>query len=497
MSWVATMKTLLGVMVWLLLAWVCPAAEIVAWKVPLSRYVDAGLAAKGIVRCKSAPEASPFFKDGDELWDLKRVERVGFAAPDPPFEWVVWNATSGRLVAKGEWNAIWQTYQDIGFERLPRQCRITAEVIDVPADGKPLAPNAVPLDSLTWVTRSGHDFDVSCQGKTDLIRLSGSATIGQDDTYVNVGFLATCVVRDHPRLEIRSGIAVSADSSLWVARDFDGRKGLDLRISAHVEMMDGTPLSESYMIQKGNLAKPFPGNDRTEVRKHRMENKGWLATIWMPPEEVAEFFPSNETKDPFADAEQAKNLQSVKPLWVETPDDLKPWFGTKVWDMRKLVKNMGIIAADTTDFAGYDPVSLRIFVYSKDEATLEKFALMFTPTCNLQPHLIAVTLEGTGQTRLVVSSGCKDYINRLQGKKKILRKLDVEATIGEGYDMIDLKLDYRDQANAASRQAINTAVTLQAGVPLTVLGPPAPLRARAEIVEFGDCLAERANDGDR
>jgi len=56
------------------------------------------------------------------------------------------------------------------------------------------------------------------------------------------------------------------------------------------------------------------------------------------------------------------------------------------------------------------------------------------------------------------------------------------------HNIIDLRFEYRDKADAASRQAINTAVTLQAGVPITVLGAPAqagkepPLRVKAEVM---------------
>ena len=40
------------------------AADIVAWKVPVSRYASGDWQAEGAVRLRSAPEESPFFKDG-------------------------------------------------------------------------------------------------------------------------------------------------------------------------------------------------------------------------------------------------------------------------------------------------------------------------------------------------------------------------------------------------------------------------------------------------
>jgi hypothetical protein len=67
------MRNFRALVLWLLVTTVCPAAEIVAWKVPLSRYLTSGLDSEGVVRCKAAPEPSPFFKEGDELWDLKQA----------------------------------------------------------------------------------------------------------------------------------------------------------------------------------------------------------------------------------------------------------------------------------------------------------------------------------------------------------------------------------------------------------------------------------------
>ena len=48
------------------MAFACEAAEIVSWKVPLSRYAW-GAEVEKKVRLKSAPDPSPFFKDGDEF----------------------------------------------------------------------------------------------------------------------------------------------------------------------------------------------------------------------------------------------------------------------------------------------------------------------------------------------------------------------------------------------------------------------------------------------
>ena len=55
-----------GTILWLLIACACEAAEIVSWSVPLFRYAW-GAEVEKKVRLKSAPDPSPFFKDGDEF----------------------------------------------------------------------------------------------------------------------------------------------------------------------------------------------------------------------------------------------------------------------------------------------------------------------------------------------------------------------------------------------------------------------------------------------
>ena len=482
------MKTLLCAMGWLVLTEVDRAAEIVAWKVPLNRYVEAGIDAAGIARCKSAPEASPFFKEGDELWDLKGVKWIGEEPVDPPVEWAIWNASSGRLVVKAEQSAIWQIHEGLRFEELPRQCRMTTELIDVPADGGPLAANAAPSRALSWVARSGQDFEVVGQGEADSMKVSGAAVFEKEFGIVDIKLHASCVMRDQSRLEIDTAFYLPSGSSMWVARDFDGSKGSDLRVSARAELMDGTPLSEAYMMQKGNIAEPVKEVDHSALQRYDVGDNGRLGITWLLPGDLACLFPNHGNAVSDGSYEGLRELLKVPR--VETPADLKSWFGPTVWDLRECMKNAGVIASDSTDFAGYHRATMRAFLISKDEKALDRLEELLTPCDGCLRPLVVVTVEGKGQSRLVVRSGHKDHLTRFQGKKKVVRMLDVEATISEADDIIDLRFDHRDHTNAASGQSLVTGVILQAGVALTVLGvsvpggKEAPVRVKAEIVRF-------------
>lgn len=145
------------------MALACDAAEIVAMKVPLSSYAFSGLKSDGIVRCKAAPEASPFFKPGDELWDLKGVPGEGRIEKDLPLEWAVWNASSQMLVIKADLIGIHKLHKRLGMDQQPKQCRLKAEVFEVPADGSPLTEKSVSAWVYSWVSKSEQTVEATHQ----------------------------------------------------------------------------------------------------------------------------------------------------------------------------------------------------------------------------------------------------------------------------------------------------------------------------------------------
>jgi hypothetical protein len=105
----------------------------VAWKVPVSRLADKVLESVGVLRCKSAPEASPFFKEGDELWDLKAImPEDGRTKRKLQLEFLVWHASSGRLIAKGNWMDICVLNDVLRPDEMPSYCQLTIGVYEVP-----------------------------------------------------------------------------------------------------------------------------------------------------------------------------------------------------------------------------------------------------------------------------------------------------------------------------------------------------------------------------
>ncbi|HEX7262331.1 MAG TPA: hypothetical protein VF258_10990 [Luteolibacter sp.] len=500
------MKWHLVSILWLLVALGCEAGEIVSWKVPLSRYAW-GEGAQKKVRLKSAPEPSPFFKEGDELWDLKNIPAMQDPATndsrpqqdvrlktDPPLDWVVWNARSGRLVVKGEWNAIRQLHDHLQIDQLPKQSRFTTEVFEVPADGSALTEKSVPAALLSCVSKSGQELDAVHQQEGKMIHVKGTVELGEENRFVSLQLELSCALPGHPRMDLKTGFTCQPGKPLWVARDFDGGKGLDLRVSATTELTDGTPLAEVFLIQHGDTATPM-AVDRTEEKRHRVGDKGWLAVQWMGEQYLLDMITPESSKgssvDPFAESPPRDRSERPVLAGVPVPQVLKPWFRQPVLNLREFMKNSGIVSADFTGFAGYDRFAKRIFLFSNDLMELDKFEALLSVCCKLSPRVAVVTLDGNGQTRLVTGSGGVARLVRQGGDQKNIRSLEIEPTIGES-GLIDIRVDVVDNTRATPGEALKSAVILRSGEPLALFvgsgadGRESSLRMKTEILEFSE-----------
>ena len=457
-----------------------------AWKVPLWRFVERGLDAEGIVRCESAPGPSPFFKEGDELWDLKgipaearikeddsfwnpvEINAGGRKETSPPIEWAIWNATSGRLVVKAENQSIWQLCYRMRVSEQPKQCRLTAEVLEVPADGGPPAGNSEAAASLSWVTRSAQEFDARWESEGKMIRVLGSARMAEDSLLSDIKIDVTCALNDQPVMKFNSTFPIQSGKPIWVARDFDGKKGMDLRISSSFELLDGTPVAEIMLLQKGDQADPIKV-DRHEFKKYRIGKKSWLAIQFLSPNELMNFSPSNEVSEypfgeaaPFSESTADQLHEKLGLLEVEPPKAIRTWFDGPVLNVCSLFQGMGMMSDGSRAFVGYDPLAKGVFLLSDDPDELGKFEQLLLPSCNLSPEIIIASFNGGGQTRLVSTSGVRCCLERSVDEHQVIRSLVIEPLIGESGD-IEMRIDYRDESDGSHKQSLKSAVTLNSG----------------------------------
>lgn len=469
----------------LLYSCIAHAGEIVAWKVPLQRYAWRDSGPENQIRLPQPPEASPFLHPGDELWDLTKLPKDGMVITDPPLEWAVWNATTSTLVTKSDWNGIWQLRNQLGIERLTRLCRSTLEIFNVPQDGSPPSEKSVPVSKLSWVARSGMKTETTAMSGGSSIQIESSPNLPEDDsTFMDLQIRAKVHTPEDLLLEIDTALTFHTGQPMWIARDFDGRQGIDLRVTAQVVLTDGSPYEDAIRLQSGNESKSLMPQ-RRELSRHRVQGNRWLALSSFSLADLAAMDSPGGTDsgvDPFAEPPQPPPPVRINYPQMDVPQELRPWVGGRAFDLRDFMKNAGI-GVKPDDFAGFDPIGGTIFFYSDSETELDKFEALFTACCNLLPRALKLTLDGSGQSILMARSGQKAKLLRRIAEDKVSRFLEIEPTIGENDDLIDLRLNYETVGESALK--LNTATTLQVDRSQNLLlgtdGKPS-LRAKAEII---------------
>lgn len=461
------MKALYGLVLGLLAPLVSQAAEIVAWRVPLSNYSIDGLKAPGVARYKDAPGASPFFKQGDELWDLTKVVTDRPGARKMALDWLIWNASSNSLVAKGNWVDICNLHGILAVEGQPKRCRVTVSVFEVPADGAPLSETSVPASELTTVSRSGYKSKAFWSGAGKSIDLDSDYVIGEREEVVYIGLNATVSVPGQLPMEVNTSFSLGDGKSLWIARDFDGLKGLDLKAAATIESMDGTPIRERVMIQRNGEKLPIPPKrSQPDDKSRRMADKGWITRVNLSIEDLKQFLSLEKADRPGADPfqEPTQEEPEILPhaLPVKPPEFLQDWVSHGVLNANEWVKKRIPDLEMEGAFSAYDPIEERIYFFSPNEVSADKVGAAFSSSSCGGTEFIS-TLTGHGQTRLVCRSGQKMSLSRALNTETNLRHLEIEPTIADSSDLVDFRFSFEDKRDQSQVTRINSNATLQFG----------------------------------
>lgn len=473
------------------------AGEIVGWNVPLYRFAEHGRWAEGVVRCEAAPEASPFFNEEDELWDLKGISLDLRKETSPPLEWMIWNASTGRLVVKGEQESIWQLGHRLQPLEQPKQCRLTIEVLEVPADGRPLADQQKATAGLSWITRSDVEFEVSRESEGRVIRAQGKVRMAEDSLLADVEIAIDCSVESQAEMKFNSSFPMMSGNPIWLARDFDGKEGLDLRISSSFELLDGTPVSDIMRIQHGNQTKSIK-LDRHEFKKYKIGGKSSLAIQFFAPDDLMRLSPSPgfsddpfSEPDPFSESPSKQIGEKLGLPEVAPPKNVRSWFDGPVLDIGTIIRPMGIMSDDTSAFVGYDPLTQAIFLLSDEPDEVNKFEQIFATICHLRPKIITATFDGDGQTRLVSRSGVRCSLERAVDEHHLIRSVVIEPVI-EIDGTISMRIDYSDESVEGQKQFLKSSLKLNAGIASVLLdevpngGESASLRIKTDIQSVYD-----------
>lgn len=483
------MKRILQAIACLSCACLTHGAEIVAWKTPLGRYSWQHSGPEKQTRLTNPPEASLFFHPGDELWDLGKLPKSERIETDPPLEWAVWNATTSTLVTKSDWNGIWQLHQQLRVSSLPKLCRVTMEIFDVPKDGAPFSDKSTLLSKLSWTSRCQTKAEVKDGTDGRTIDAKAETFIGSDQCdLINLLLEVTIQLPEKSKLEFKTALILKNDRPTWIARDFDGKQGLDLRITSSVKMTDGTPSRDAMRLQVGNESKSFV-SAVSEIQKHQVGKSHWLCLVPMSMEELAEFDQSPADKmefDPFAEPTSDQPKRRLNFSEVGVPKSLLPWIGARALDLKNLIESTGI-TINPEDLAGYDPLGATIFFYSNSEHEIDKFETLFSTLC--EGRISALSRlhleEGSGQFVLAACSGRDSSLSRYDSENNLLKSVEIQPVVGVKGDLIDLSIHFENKVDKVTGTLFNASSTLSVGQYQDLLtgsdGKPL-LRAKAEII---------------
>lgn len=460
------------------------ASEIIGWKSPLSNITWEGLDDPGIVRLEKAPEKSPFFGLQDELWDVRGV----LPEDVPPTVWAVWNATTGRVVVKGSWPMIRAIEPRIITETA---CRITVEAFLVGDDGLPPDFTKQPDASMSLIVRSGQKCSSSMMAKDAAIQVLAEPYTAPDYGIIDLSLEISTALPGAPDLKINTAVGTRDRKSLWMARDFDGNSGTDIRVTAAIVLPDGTPYEEMLMRQVGDTAVPFH-IDRIPDHLIAVEGGGWLAAARLDAVTARLQFTgkTDEEIDPFAAGTGNWPVDPFNGLPTATvPAKLEPYFGGEVVDFRKVIRDFGINIGDG-DFVGYDTRFERVFMYSMDKREIDKFEVLYGLMGAFRgPQNMSISIKGDGEMWLLARSGRKATLENNRKDTHEKRSLEIEPTIGEQDVLVDLRIFYEEKSGDEIVKHLNTSVTLQKGESLEILksklpdGSESKMKVKAEILE--------------
>lgn len=347
-----------------LVLWLCMlsaghAAEVISWRLPLEKYAPEGTKAEGVIRLAQPPETSVFFRPEDELWDISKVDSADAKAQG--LDWLVWNATSNRLVAKGEMLAIRRLHHRMEVWRTPVRVKLHCEVFpaverrEFMGSEKPEASCVIMLETGT----RGRNDGQTGRGKLDLI-VDAVAGEGPD---VHLQFDLRFIPETRPSITVEGLVMLRDGVATWVAGDWNGEYGHDIRITATIVLEDGSSRAEVALREERGSAVSIDLNP-SETKWPVPAAGGYFISLAVDNEVICKWPGLNPgvPRDPFSTAALKPGTCLSGVPRSAPPRTLDPWVHGPVIHIDSLLPtDMGTMQEG--EYAGYDPIAeLRFFI---------------------------------------------------------------------------------------------------------------------------------------
>jgi hypothetical protein len=433
-----------------------------AWKIPVEHFARDYQTNDEIRKLEKPPGDSDFLQPGDELWDLSKALRYKVAAPLPehgdPFaepekikldqswygEWLVWNARSGMVVARGSWNDIFAAQKLIGFEDAPVTIRTRVELVTAGKETLSVSLVAVS-DEESSAEDSGLKVDLAAK---DL------GPPGLVDGEFSVSWPAA---EKDSRWEVNTGVTLEEGKRTRLARRGRGPTRCEVFASASREFSNGVKVSEARSIEGRDGVTVWPVAPDGDPRKDRLGN-GLL--VWS--------FGFSSDVSPIRNLGES----SAKWPWMEAPAGHGEWLRGRVVDLRELLPRSGAELKGPDALAVFDPGSARITIAgTPEDVDVCEMAILHSVLSDpiYGRDLWIETNPEAGGWGLTCRSGENARIAKSSpaGNRP---SFEIEPMIGESGRIVDLHYEFDVFSKGAPAGQVKSATSLELGKPQEIAG---------------------------
>ncbi|MEM1085830.1 MAG: hypothetical protein AAGI48_17105 [Verrucomicrobiota bacterium] len=441
-------------------------AQTAGWRVPLSHVLWQGLDSKGVKKMDQPPSVSAFFKTGDELWDLSSAIRwesnSPFSAKDDPFavapegggqvmkfegEWVVWNATSQMIVARGAPKDLGLVDLIANLDKIPLMIRTRLDLLD--ASGR-------FTEGLSLISRSGEMASVKCGN----LHLKIVGNIGSDRRLLDLDFEG--LVRGRSLERVRTGVTLLNGKPLKLARWTEAGEGWEMRVAAELVTVDDQSASSLRWIEKDGALRML---DHVNSGLGVPGLRRMLDDLELPDGLSARVFsvPRDSLARLSGHEDEVPAFQYVEDVTPSLPGDL----AVMSWvDARAQLQENGVRFDHQGSIAGFNAGRGLLFVINTP-VQMDLVETIFLSTGPSIPTNLRLQLEGDGILAMLMSrSGEKVAITR--GENDDLETLfEIAPNVGATYKLVDVR--YRLKSETADIE-LESAATLSHGQAIQVAG---------------------------
>jgi hypothetical protein len=347
-------------MAWLFLTAIAHASVTAAWKVPVDIFAPGyrqeeelpGDSPAAEAKMSKPPGESAFFEPGDELWDISvavidhaRTRRGAVSEEGIKWsgEWMVWNARSQMIIARGSEADIMMADAALDLSVLPVLARTKLELVRG-EDPK--------IHQLSVLSASGETASVKVDGIEAKVRAVDPGLInGRTEHDILVSWQSA-----EEKAEVSVHIDLY-DLRSRIARFGTGKDQWELFASGGLSYSHGVPVSEVRWKEDGGKVVVWPvGPSETAVAGLDEELK--IAIFKVRPDLPSRLGGGEDgAEDPFGE-------KGGPPALVKIPvsEELGRWMGGELLDLKPLLRQNGMRFDHAKAYAGYDEISHRLFM---------------------------------------------------------------------------------------------------------------------------------------